>query len=232
MMFPGHLLRYEADKSDPWHYYWVAFDGPAAGDFLQRIGMTPANPVVCHRHPNRIRNAFERMLASAKQRSLKGDLDFIGAFWEELAAMAEDIALASKGTPINGHGQVSQHVAKAVLLIQDGYHRPDFTIEEAASHLCIARGYLGRVFKLHTGVSPHQFLERTRIENACRLLENYSLAVKEVGVTVGFRDQNYFDKVFRKKTRLSPSEYRHALQKKAGRATSSVERELLSNLNS
>jgi transcriptional regulator GlxA family with amidase domain len=71
--------------------------------------------------------------------------------------------------------------------------------------------YVGRVFRQELGISPLDYLNRYRVHRAQQLLEDSGQSVKEVAARVGFRDQAYFSRVFRKVTggpprRLRPAE--------------------------
>lgn len=93
------------------------------------------------------------------------------------------------------------------------YLRSHYTTEISLSHLAerfhVNPPYLARVFKRHIGQAPVRYLRDLRITAACGLLEKQSsLEVKEVAAIVGFSDQGYFSRVFRKVTGVSPLEYR------------------------
>jgi len=67
-----------------------------------------------------------------------------------------------------------------------------------------------RAFKQNTGLPPHQYVLRQRIERAKALLKDSALSVMEVALRSGFADQSHFTTAFRRATNLRPSEYRSA----------------------
>ena len=67
-----------------------------------------------------------------------------------------------------------------------------------------------RGFKQMTGLPPHQYVLRQRIELAKRLLRESGLPVMEVALRSGFADQSHFTTAFRRLTHLRPSDYRSA----------------------
>lgn len=69
-----------------------------------------------------------------------------------------------------------------------------------------------RVFKQSTGLPPHQFVLRKRIERAQALLGNPSLSLAEVALRAGFADQSHFSRMFHRQMGLAPREYRQALR--------------------
>ena len=52
------------------------------------------------------------------------------------------------------------------------------------------------------------YLSRTRIERSIELLRDTDMSLLEIAGLVGFEDQSYFTKVFKKETGLSPKKYR------------------------
>lgn len=67
--------------------------------------------------------------------------------------------------------------------------------------------YLNRVFKKSVGKTVFSYLGEIRIRHAMRLLETTSMKASAVGYQVGFQDESYFSKVFKKYTGLSPGQY-------------------------
>jgi len=68
--------------------------------------------------------------------------------------------------------------------------------------------HFARLFKRSTGVPPHRFLVRRRIDEARTLLEARTLAIGEIARLVGFRTPSHFTTTFRRITGMTPSAYR------------------------
>ena len=68
-----------------------------------------------------------------------------------------------------------------------------------------------RKFRAHTGMTPRQFQMLIRIHRAMDILKNLQCTIAEVGELCGFSNPSHFARVFRKKTGLSPTEYRKRL---------------------
>jgi AraC family transcriptional regulator len=65
-------------------------------------------------------------------------------------------------------------------------------------------------FRQATGVTPHRYLRRVRIERSCELLRTTGLSIREVAEAVGFRGQAHFCAAFVSERGLTPSAYRRA----------------------
>jgi AraC family transcriptional regulator len=68
--------------------------------------------------------------------------------------------------------------------------------------------HFARLFKRSTGVPPHQFLLRHRIEEARGLLAAQRVPIAEIARSVGFRTPSHFTTTFRRVTGMTPSAYR------------------------
>jgi AraC-like DNA-binding protein len=77
--------------------------------------------------------------------------------------------------------------------------------------------HLASLFTKATGLSPHQYVLRVRIERAKIHLADHTLSILQVSRLVGFRTQEHFTKVFRRVAGVTPSTFREELANDAGR---------------
>jgi AraC-like DNA-binding protein len=73
--------------------------------------------------------------------------------------------------------------------------------------------YFCKMFKKATGLTFTDYLGRLRVEKAKNLLLNPHLRVSEIAYTVGFQSLTHFNRVFRKLTGESPTDFREKLKK-------------------
>lgn len=92
-------------------------------------------------------------------------------------------------------------------LIRDNYSR-DISVADVADELGYTEAYFCRLFKQYSGQSFVSYLTEFRIREAKRLLDETTDSIREIGRQVGYPDPNYFTRVFRKVTGITPSEYR------------------------
>ena len=78
----------------------------------------------------------------------------------------------------------------------------------------ISRSHLFRSFQTYMNCSPKEYLTEYRIQQACRLLKETGLSVSAIAYSVGFENNLYFSKAFRKVKKTSPTEYREKHRKK------------------
>ena len=110
------------------------------------------------------------------------------------------------------------YVSRACRYIDLHYNTPGFCVRDVVEALKIDRSYLYRLFKDKTGVSVSDYITRTRISKAEVLLSNGSLSVKDVAYSVGFPDQMYFSRVFKKINGRTPTQFREMFVQKNAHA--------------
>lgn len=89
----------------------------------------------------------------------------------------------------------------------------DISMQDAAQAVNYSEPYFCKMFKLQYGQSFTSYLTDYRIEKAKKMLMQPTINVKVVGERVGYGDSNYFARVFRRVTGVSPSEYRNSFLK-------------------
>lgn len=106
-----------------------------------------------------------------------------------------------------GHDLVSDAIAYMRL-----HYAGPLKLAEVANHIGCSSAYLSRRFKAARACTFTYCLNQIRIEQSKLLLLNSSLSVGDVGYLVGFCEQGYFVKVFRKYTGLTPRQYRQLIK--------------------
>lgn len=88
------------------------------------------------------------------------------------------------------------------------YRCEPFHAIQMANELHFHQDYLTRCFKKHTGMTPHQYLQSIRLEEAKVLLVSTSLPVERIAEKVGIPSCNYFIRLFRLTVGMPPGVYR------------------------
>lgn len=126
---------------------------------------------------------------------------------EAASALAYDMLLKLRTSPsVLRKDAGSPLVEAAVSIIQEEFPFLE-GMEELAERLEVSAAHLGRVFTKKIGISPGKYITRVRIEYAKLLLRDPDTTISYVAEASGFANANYFAKVFRRETGMSPSEY-------------------------
>lgn len=98
-------------------------------------------------------------------------------------------------------------IRKAMLYISEHFNTP-MTLEQVADHVHLHPAYFSTLFKNSTGCSFKEYLNKIRIEESKLLLLNTDFSIIDIAIAVGFEDQSYFSKVFKKYTGTTPKQFR------------------------
>lgn len=100
-----------------------------------------------------------------------------------------------------------QTVSRAVDAIRNEYAK-NVSLSALAESCGLTHRNLQRRFQTAFGISPQEFLIKTRVLAAMRLLNNTSLTASEIAGECGFVDASSFAEQFKRRTGMTPTEYR------------------------
>ncbi len=119
-------------------------------------------------------------------------------------------------TAVHEHLKNTAGYSPAVMKVAE-YLSLNYTQNITASALCRISGcsqsYLAKIFKAETGYNVTQYVAHLRCRQAAEMLEETNLSIQEISSYVGYPDNNYFVKVFKKDMGMTPSEYRISAMK-------------------
>lgn len=88
------------------------------------------------------------------------------------------------------------------------HYREEIDLKKLAGLVNMAEGSLCRFFKMNVGTSIFEYLNKIKVEFACKLLMDPEMGIVDVCLDSGFNNLSHFNKQFRKNTGVTPSEYR------------------------
>lgn len=111
-------------------------------------------------------------------------------------------------------GNTDMLIRKAVDYINEHYS-DKISLDEIANHVGISKYYFSYLFKKEMEINFTSYLNQIRIEKAKNLLKNPMVTVSQVYYQVGFNDQQYFSKIFKKYVGTTVTEYRSKAEKES-----------------
>ena len=201
LLFPGEWHRYAPDPETGWTELWIELQGPAL-DRLQADGvLSPYSPV----QPLDM-GATETLLTRLHARMREQETGFdpeLGAWaWQLLAQLANTRRRAQPAET-----DIARAVRRAETLLADRLDNPP-AIPALARELGVAYSYFRREFRRRTGLSPHAYLLRLRLEKARRLLGNGTAPLKDIAEKLGFSSPYHLSAAFKQAFGIAPAHWR------------------------
>ena len=133
-------------------------------------------------------------------------LDEVGQI---LAGRFVELVSGKARKPATPNARDRRRAVEAALWIDDNSHQ-EVDLEQAAKQAGLSPFHFLRLFSSVLGVTPHQYLVRSRLRHAARLLSEDDIAVTDVAYDVGFGDLSNFVRTFHRAAGVSPTKFRQA----------------------
>jgi len=197
---------YCPDHRTGWHEYWIGFTGP---DIDRKVGakfLDPHRPLFNVGYHEDIINLYKLALRTAQeqgsgfQQILAGIVNLLLGF-----AYAEHMQTALEDM------QVAAQLNEAKIIMQDNFNR-NLSCQEVAARICMSYSRFRRLFRQYVGFAPAQYLLELKINKSKELLTNSALTCQEIAFESGFEYPSHFNIAFKKKTGITPNQYRDLTQ--------------------
>lgn len=208
LLFPGEWHSYKPDINTGWDEYWIGFKGENMKQKLEYSFFSKEKPVLNVGLRNEFVNMYLQAIDIAKeqkvgfQQQLAGIVDYLLAF-----------AYAYNKSSSFEELKIAKLISKAKLIVTENLGI-SISPEEIASRLNISYSWFRRIFKQYTGFSPLQYIVEIKIQKGKELLTNTDMPNTEIAFKLGIDNPNYFCTIFKKKTKMTPMQYRIITQGK------------------
>lgn len=123
------------------------------------------------------------------------------------ATVARLLHLSGMPPLANKGGLASRHLARIIEYIEARL-ADDISLDEIATIAGMSAFHVCRAFKQSTGLPPHRYLMRLRLQRAKAMLETTNLPITEIAAQVGYDDPGYLVRLFRAHFGTNPANYR------------------------
>ncbi len=110
------------------------------------------------------------------------------------------------------HSNSNHIIREAIDYVEKNYQKK-ITLKSLADHVNLSKHYVCYLFKKETGENLSHYINRLRIEKAKQLVVESNCKIKEIYSELGFSDQQYFSRTFKKLTGMTVVEYRNSVLK-------------------
>src|SRR5580658_3944871 len=194
---------YGASPEKPWTIHWFHAVGTNVPFYLQRLGVTRDKPVVPLGGDVQLFSLFEDVLEGLEHGFTVTNLIYAAHSLTHLMGLI----LRYKNEFYYGQANVRERIAKSIEFMK-GHIRESLSIATLAALVNLSRSHYTTLFRRLTGYAPRNYLNHLRMQRAVQLLNTTELSIKQISDQLGFSDQFYFSRAFRRMHNHSPSEHR------------------------
>lgn len=190
---PGEVHRLRA-TSPVWHYYWVTLDHEESSRWVDGFGLTGRK----HQAGKCPVEYFEKIGRALRDGTAEGE--------RQAAQLVH--ALLMEAATTTGQALPGSLAMRAMAVMNQSFADPGFSVAELSERMGIHRSTLFRQFIAVHGLKPSTYLHNLRVQRGLGLLREKQIPIHEVAEAAGFSDANYFARVIREVTGMSPREFR------------------------
>lgn len=202
----GLSAQYTADRYDPWKYMWVGFSGLMSFDVMTLAGFSKQCPV---RHMPTVGNemcSYIEGMIEAYRLTYADEFKRNGYFFLFIGTLIDSYQGQGMAGEVKNH-QCYLYAHQAYDCIMRNFANK-ITIGAIADIVGLSRSHLFTCFKKTYQISPKQFLDQVRMENAASMLISKKLNIAQIARNVGFEDELAFSKAFKSYFKYCPTDFR------------------------
>lgn len=126
---------------------------------------------------------------------------------EALCYLLQDVVESFMGAMFSTADKGNPHIRQALLYMSEHYSE-NLTLESVARQVGLSAGYFSVLFRQTVGASFREWLTHIRVEESKQLLLSTNDSLTDIAIAMGFTDQSYYCKVFKRIVGVTPGKYR------------------------
>lgn len=201
IIFPPNT-RYVYDFSGEKHlcYFWAHFTGSYVQQFLKELSLNTFPNIRRYGRNSELISHFRKIF----------DLYLQGGELRDIliASQLERVLINIAG--VKEEEQATSGTFLRSISYMHAQYNTDIRIPMLAKIENLSVSRYSAVFNKLMGMSPQRYLIALRMQNACELLRNTDMNIRQIGMSVGYDDPHFFSKIFKKHMGVSPIDYRNA----------------------
>ena len=191
---------YYADENSPWSILWVHFKGEDTKYFplddcrIVKFKSSHAS--------NRMMFLFDLLFRVLEGNYTVGNFIYISQVLSMV--LAETYHREKKGDILEQNKHVTNIVKYMYRHISE-----NLRLEDVCEAFDLSKSYVNSIFLKHTQHAPMVFFTNLKMRQACNMLRDSDMYVYEIAQHLGYKDQYYFSRLFKKVVGISPKEYKN-----------------------
>ncbi|MBQ4510927.1 MAG: helix-turn-helix transcriptional regulator [Clostridia bacterium] len=192
---PNHKYKYEG--APPAYYLYVHFTGSYADRFLKECGFNNLPCIISNEFSVEMQNKFNKLIDTFLYNETLAIQRCASILQEIILDMARIELDKANNSPL-----------KASLKYIHSFYTTKIDVPYLAKMENLSVSRYGTVFKRITGKSPNEYIIDLRLQLAKSLLENTKMSIRQISEKIGYTDQYFFSRLFKKYSGVSPQKYR------------------------
>lgn len=202
LIFPGEWHTYSPDPETGWKEYWIGFKGINIDSRVAAGFFSKHSPIYRIGYNDTLISLFKEAIQVAKKQE-KHFQQLLAGIVNYMLGLA--FSIDSNKKLKNSMNLEFVNRARAFMLENI---ESNIEIPEVADYLHISYSSFRHIFKQYTGIAPSQYYLNLKIQRAKDMLKSSTASIKEISYILHFDTPEYFTKLFKKKTGLTPSQFR------------------------
>lgn len=200
-LFPQVIHEYYTRTDHLLQKVFLAFDGKQALRLFEKIGLTLHSPHAAGILTPEVIELmwdFFRLVRSDNHTDL-GRLILFHRIFDQLSTVVQDTKVSERRDISwlqKGHEYMEIHYAEGI------------TVERVSDYVGVDRTYFTKQFRKVYGITPIQYIQELKMQEARYLLEQTTYTLSEIAHSVGYPDLFSFSKAFKKRLGIAPTQYR------------------------
>ena len=138
------------------------------------------------------------------------ELRITGHINEIVFRLAENRDFYEKQKFVNANA--SKAITEAKKFIMKNYNL-NIQLKDVANHVFLSPNYFHKLFTQVTGITPHQYIVKQKINAAKKMLLESDTTITDIVINCGFSSQSYFNAIFKREFKITPNDYRRSMNK-------------------
>ncbi|MBE6072656.1 MAG: helix-turn-helix domain-containing protein [Clostridium butyricum] len=197
----GEVSTYMASYEHPWTYCWIGFLGIQSNHYIQSILNYRGSDYVFDCQDTSYYMDKIKTILDFSNNKLSSLLKINGVMYDIIGNLLEE-----SGVDFIDNFDIS--IESQAIRYMDLHYYDDIQITDVADYLGVHANYLTNIFKKKYHITPKQYLIDLKIRKAKKMLLETDYPIYIIASSVGYSDPLAFSKYFRKKTNLSPKQFR------------------------
>lgn len=202
VLFPGQWHTYRPMQQTGWTEYYIGFEGSIIDNMIKDAFLMKERQILEVGLNEELVSLFTRALEVAEADKISAQQYLSGIVLHMIG-----MVLSISKNKVFEMSDVDQKIEQAKIIMNENVFK-NIDPEELAMRLNISYSWFRKVFKDYTGYAPAKYFQELKLRKAKYLLVSTSQSVKEISFLLGYQSTEYFFSFFKKRTGLTPLEYR------------------------